>query len=1020
MNNDIGFTENTYPVKYLLQIANLHNATHSVSEYIKKLKNIIYLLHIPVFNISCLSNIDGSDHLLVFPELHTLKKFIPQINQDLLNLESTTINIKKLIANRSIFKKSILFSILRGYITFSDTISFPDTISINKTIYTLEQIVSDFSLASKDLAAILTNDIQKQIIESPYFGGVVSFPLIAEKETIGSFDIIYPKNHTILDEYEFSTLELIARLIANGLRQYRYQNKIIISETKYSSLINAIPMALYVINRDYTIIETNDTFKEWFSIEHPLNKKCYEIIALRDKPCNDCIALRVMNLGTSFIREQKVPYFDDSRFFKYIASPIIAPSGIVTSVVNILEDITTRIVAERKIEKFSLALAEEVDKQTKELKEKQKKLELVTNTLYLIKQANTIKESIHHITKSLHSLGAKLSIVTLLSSDVNTLQIVDVYPDNLLHTLQIVARENILNMKLNFNDYATIPFFAVIKSGKDIIIDTKNELKELIEKTFPGIDDNNKNLLFSQLQDEIIAIYPIGTKHRIEGSIAIALDKSSNEDNKDFINILLNAAAVEISRKRNQEELVKSELKYRNLVENTQDIIILCTAEGEIVYGNSVFYKLLDYPESHKPSFFDFIDESEKQLLQTIMKHSLSSGTNPQPFEIQLYNRHGKYSWYELAMSLVPLDHTIGIQIVARDIERKKRMEAHIQNLTEFQEKILQNEMIGIITADLNGVITSWNKGASTILGFQPFEILNTPLNQLVNAIDNKQILLKSSTKNPVITQPYAEITMLKKSGEKIITLCMSSLLHDDHDIPFAHLYFFIDISEKKRLEAESLELNQRLQHAQIVTIVSLAKLAEYRNKETGMHLERIMRYVEILAYELSQHPEYQNYITQEYIRDLVNSCLLHDIGKVGVPDHILLKPGKLTEYEFEIMKQHTIIGAETIAEAERKVAGRSYLNLGKEIACYHHERWDGSGYPKGLKGNEIPLSARIVAIADVYDALVSERPYKRAYPHEKAVKIIADKAGIYFDPVVVTAFLKNHNKFFEIKESLL
>ncbi|MDH7555095.1 MAG: hypothetical protein QHH74_15745, partial [Spirochaetota bacterium] len=169
---------------------------------------------------------------------------------------------------------------------------------MNKTIYTLEQIVSDFSLASKDLAAILTNDIQKQIIESPYFGGVVSFPLIAEKETIGSFDIIYPKNHTILDENEFSTLELIARLIANGLRQYRYQNKIIISETKYSSLINAIPMALYVINRDYTIIETNDTFKEWFSIEHPLNKKCYEIIALRDKPCNDCIALRVMNLGT--------------------------------------------------------------------------------------------------------------------------------------------------------------------------------------------------------------------------------------------------------------------------------------------------------------------------------------------------------------------------------------------------------------------------------------------------------------------------------------------------------------------------------------------------------------------------------------------------------------------------------------------------------------------------------------------------------------------------------------------------
>ncbi len=1020
MNNDINFTESTYPVKYLLQIANLHNTTHSISEYIKKIKHIITQLNIPVFNISCLSNIDGTDHLLIFPELHALKKFIPHLNDVNLDFEYTTINIKKLIANRSIFKKNILFSILRGYITFSDTITFPATSTTNKTIYTLEQIISDFSQASKDLTQILTPDVQKQILESPYFGGVVSFPLIAEKETIGSLDIIYPKNHTILEESEFATLELVARLLSNGLRQYRYHNKIIISETKYSSLINAIPMALFVINKDYSIIETNDTFKEWFSIENPLNKKCYEIIALRNSPCSDCAAFRVMNQGSPIIREQKVPFFSESRFFKYIASPIIAPSGVVSSVVNILEDITTRIIAERKIEKFSLALAEEVDKQTKELKEKQKKLELITETLYLLKQANTIKESIHHITKALHALGVKYSIVTLLSTDVNTLQIVEVYPENFQCILQNVSQQNILNMKLKYDENNKIPFFSVIKTGKDIIIESADELHALIEKTFPDIDDNKKNTLFSLFKDEIVAIYPIGSKHKIEGSIAIALDTASNIQNKDFIGILLNAAAVEISRKRNQEELIKSELKYRNLVENTQDIIFLCTAEGEIVYGNSVFYKLLDHSVSRKPSFFDFVDESEKHLLQTIMEYSLKSGTNPQPFEIQLYTHNGKYTWYEIAMSLVPLDNTIGIQIVARDIERKKRMESHIQNLTEFQEKILQNEMIGIITTDLKGIITSWNKGASTILGYQPFEILNTPLNKLVTFNNDNQRYANTSALNQVITQPYTEIVMLKKSGEALTTLCMSSLLHDDHDIPFAHLYFFIDISEKKRLEAESLELNQRLYHAQIVTIVSLAKLAEYRNKETGMHLERIMRYVEILAYELSQHPEYKDYITKEYIQDLVNSCLLHDIGKVGVPDHILLKPGKLTEYEFEIMKQHTIIGAETIAQAERKVSGRSYLNMGKEIALYHHERWDGSGYPKGLKADKIPLSARIVAVADVYDALVSERPYKRAYPHEKAVKIISDKAGIHFDPVVVTAFVKNHNKFLEIKETLL
>nr|HPK46071.1 HD domain-containing phosphohydrolase [Spirochaetota bacterium] len=324
------------------------------------------------------------------------------------------------------------------------------------------------------------------------------------------------------------------------------------------------------------------------------------------------------------------------------------------------------------------------------------------------------------------------------------------------------------------------------------------------------------------------------------------------------------------------------------------------------------------------------------------------------------------------------------------------------------------------ITTDLSGIITSWNKAATSILQYQPFETLNTPLQNLILNYYEDSVLSKSNTFASIINQPYTEIKMLKKGGTIITTLCMSSLLHDDHDMPFARLHFFIDISEKKQLEAESLELNKKLQHAQLVTIVSLAKLAEYRNKETGMHLERIMRYVEILARELSQHPDYRDYITEEYIQDLVNSCLLHDIGKVGVPDHILLKPGKLTDYEYEIMKTHTIIGAETIAEAEKKVEGRSYLNLGKEIAYYHHERWDGSGYPKGLKGDAIPFSARIVAIADVYDALVSERPYKRAFPHEKAVEFISKKAGTYFDPVIVEAFIKHHNRFLQIKETLL
>lgn len=1020
MNNKTDFIINNPSNEYLLEIINLHTTSTSISDYVVSLKSIIEKMNIPLFNISCLSNIDGSDHLFIHPDWEMMQSWIPDIQLSNNLPFSSTLNIKKIISNKTIFKNSILFATLKGYIAISNNLSIPQKYRSSVVTYSLQQLLHDFLLTNQELYQIISPQVQEKILQSPLFGGILSFPLFSDKDIIGSFDIVFPKNNLIINEQEFSAIELISKLVATGLKQFRYHNKIVFSETKYNSLLNAIPMGMFVINSDYTIIESNKTFNNWFHAKHPYNKKCYEIIFSRNFPCNDCPSLRVINNASSVIRETKIDLSNSTLYFKHTASPIITSSGKVSSVVNILEDITSRIIAEQKVEKFSLTLADEVDKQTRKLREKQEKLELITNTLYSLKQAHTIKESIHYIINSLNHFGSHHCLVALLSSDVNTIQFIEIYPDSLYSLFQSISKQDILNTKLKFSKYGHIPFFSVIKTGKNYIIDNLDDLKNMIENTFDSIDEDKKDLLINEFKDKLIIFYPIGTEHRIEGSIAIALDKSFQDENNDYIELLLNAAAVEINRKRNQEDLIKSELKYRNLVENTQDIILLCTSEGEIIYANNVFYKTIGLNDSQTTYFFDFINENEKHLLHTIMKHSLQSGTNPQPFEVQLYNVSGHPTWYELAMSLVPLDNAIGIQIVARDIERKKRMEAHIQNLTEFQEKILQNEMIGIITTDLSGIITSWNKGASIILGYQPFEILNTPMSKLIYSLGNTHSIQTSFNQHIFINQPYDEITMLKKSGESLTTLCMSSLLHDDHDIPFARLFFFIDITEKKRLEEESLELNQRLHHAQIVTIVSLAKLAEYRHKETGMHLERIMRYVEVLANELSRYPDYIDYITNEYIRDIVNSCLLHDIGKVGIPDHILLKPGKLTEYEFEIMKQHTIIGAETIAEAERKVSGRSYLNLGKEIAYYHHERWDGSGYPKGLKGMDIPLSARIVAVADVYDALVSERPYKRAYPHEKAVKIISDQAGTYFDPVVVTAFLNNHNKFLEIKNTLL
>ena len=202
-------------------------------------------------------------------------------------------------------------------------------------------------------------------------------------------------------------------------------------------------------------------------------------------------------------------------------------------------------------------------------------------------------------------------------------------------------------------------------------------------------------------------------------------------------------------------------------------------------------------------------------------------------------------------------------------------------------------------------------------------------------------------------------------------------------------------------------------------SIIGLAKLAEYRDSDTGSHLRRIQQYTVLLARELSHRAEYREYITDEYMKDLYISSILHDIGKVGIPDAILLKPGRLTGQEYDIIKQHSNIGGGVIVELEAQVNGRSFYAVGKEIALYHHERWDGSGYPEGLRGDTIPLSARITSLADVYDALTSRRSYKDPVSHEKAVGIIEEGRGSQFDPDIVDAFLRIAPRFSEINDIL-
>ena len=209
-----------------------------------------------------------------------------------------------------------------------------------------------------------------------------------------------------------------------------------------------------------------------------------------------------------------------------------------------------------------------------------------------------------------------------------------------------------------------------------------------------------------------------------------------------------------------------------------------------------------------------------------------------------------------------------------------------------------------------------------------------------------------------------------------------------------------------------SLQRHSDLLRTRDAVIFGLAKLTESRDPETGNHLERISLYSTRLATALRRDPNYRPQITPSFIKLIGISSALHDIGKVGVEDSILLKPGRLQAEERFVMQLHTEIGGRCIREIERRLGPSNFLQMAREIASYHHERWDGTGYPKGLAGEEIPLAARIVAIADVYDALVTERVYKDAFPHEKCVQLIREEAGRQFDPTLVDVFLEIESEF--------
>jgi PAS domain S-box-containing protein len=269
-----------------------------------------------------------------------------------------------------------------------------------------------------------------------------------------------------------------------------------------------------------------------------------------------------------------------------------------------------------------------------------------------------------------------------------------------------------------------------------------------------------------------------------------------------------------------------------------------------------------------------------------------------------------------------------------------------------------------------------------------------------------------------------------RKNGETYWESALIAPVQDSKMKTTHYIAIKIDVTEKKNqelmLQQQRMQLEKDIKSkvdeadsAQKAAIIALAKLTEARDYGTGKHVERVQHLCKVLATELMRTDQYQHYIDSAYLEDIFFASALHDIGKINIPDCILLKPSKLSEDEFDTMKNHVNIGAEILSEMVRQAPSRKII-MSARIAKYHHERWDGTGYVKKLKGENIPLEARIMSLVDVYDALRSSRPYKIEYSHTKTMEIIIDEPGKQFDPDIVSAFLRINTQFEVIFDSFV
>ncbi|MCP4753993.1 MAG: PAS domain S-box protein [Proteobacteria bacterium] len=559
-------------------------------------------------------------------------------------------------------------------------------------------------------------------------------------------------------------------------------------------------------------------------------------------------------------------------------------------------------------------------------------------------------------------------------------------------------------------------------------------------------------------------------KDRIKGYQAGADDYVVKPFDKDelYAKIKVFVKLVKAEQERNKAELDRrdSEERFREFVEGTDDLVTQVDSDGRFLYVNHAAEKTfgVNQDECLGRSAFDFVHPQDRDQTRETFLGWIRDRQYSATFENRQVNQKTGRTTQMIWMINFHYDsqgNPIKINSIAQDITVKKRMEeelktAHgqlekkveqrtaelskvVNNLhfemkgrqqmeealkeSERKHRLLSENSLDVIwVMNLDLIFTYVNPSIQTKFGYAPSEWEGSRLSDhtLTDEFEQIQAIIAQEMKDVARhTGVNFESKMIHKNGRPIDVEINGKILLGEDGHPVGFQGSTKDITERKSAEADLTKSQQNVLNAKIGIIMGMAKLAEYRDQDTGSHLERIQEYVRLLSNELGNMPRYKGYISDGYIRDLCQSSILHDIGKVGVPDSILLKPGKLSPEEFTIIKQHSMIGGDAITTIDSKLENQSFLTLGKEVAYYHHEKWNGNGYPRGLKGAEIPLSARITALADVYDALTTVRPYKKAFSHEKARDIIVKDTDTHFDPDVVESFLAAEDEFDRVRQTM-